>query len=846
MNRQKLFIEGIKVETTLSPLSRLLLTTALVAPMATFASAALAQTTPTDDILSEVVVTATKQADTVSRVPLSITAVSEQNLVEQGVKNAQDLSRVVPALTVTTSNTGNGATVAIRGIASTVGAQTTGVYLDDTPLQRRNGLGGVVGNGTIFPQIFDLERIEVLRGPQGTLYGGSSQGGTIRFITPQPSLTRFSGQARLELATTKNGDLTYEGGVAAGGPIVEDKLGFRASVWSKRVGGYLDHVSRLTGKTLAENTNSEDAFASRLAMTWAPTERLRITPAVYYSRNKFNDSDQFWEDVPQFTVAARTTAGYTHPAFTYGPYNFYGPYKTGDNCWIGDQFVNQVQDCSREPTRTSELLLPSLTLDYSFPTMDVKSVTSYIEDLNRGWSDFTYNELNSLQGGAQFVADLPFYQSTFLYQNKRTGITEELRFSSNAPESRLSWVGGLFFSNIRTNSFAWLVQPLLGEATRVILNQTVQQRYGAPLMPGGIGQIRDQNFTETEVAGFGEATFKVTDKLKLLAGVRVSRAEIKYRQLNYGAQNGFLDPTLTNGGLADGSQTESPVTPKAGISYQIDPGKMIYVNASKGFRIGGVNLPPPVPRCTSDLQALGIASTPGTYESDTVWNYEAGAKLRLFNKVQLNSSVFRIDWKNVQVNYNLPTCNHSYVVNSGSARSQGFDVQAQAKVVGGLSVSAQVGYTDAKYTSALTSPAPASALLILKGDRLPTPKWSLNLGAQYDFAFAGRYDAYVRADYQYASSYASTFGPGTSSYRPDQYIFPSADFVTMRAGVRMDRIELSVFANNLFNSTDVLSRTGGRSGCNNAACTAPRTVVPVYFDTTYRPRTIGATLQYRF
>ena len=824
-------------------LLRLFVTTALALPLAATAPAAWAQTD--NDLLGEVVITATKQADVVSRVPLSVTAVSEQALIEQGVKNVQDLSRVVPALAISTSNTANGATVAIRGISSTVGAQTTGVYLDDTPLQRRSGLGGVVGNGTIFPQIFDLQRIEVLRGPQGTLYGGSSQGGTIRFITPQPSLTKYSGQAKAEIATTKDGAMTYEAGVAAGGPIVQDKLGFRASVWGSRVGGYLDHVSRLTGKTLAEDANSERAFAGRLAVTWAPTERLRITPAVYYSRDKFNDTDQFWEDVPQFTVAARTTGTYTHPAYTYGPYK-YGPYKTGDNCWIGDNFVNSVTDCTRQPTRTSVLLLPSLTLDYSFDKMDVKSVTSYIDDVNRGWSDFTFNEINSLQGGAQFVFDLPLYQSTYLYQNKRTGITEELRFSSNNPESRLSWVGGVFFSNIRTNSYAWLVQPLLGEATRVLVGQTVQQRFGAPLLPGGIGQIRDQNFTETEVAGFGEATFKVTEKLKLLGGLRVSRSQIKYRQLNYGAQNGFLEPTLTNGGLADGSQTESPVTPKVGVSYQIDPGKMVYVNASKGFRIGGVNLPPPVPRCSSDLTALGIASTPSTYESDNVWNYEAGAKLRLFNKVQINSSVFRIDWKNVQVNYNLPTCNFSYVVNSGSARSQGFDLQANAKVVGGLSVSAQVGYTDAKYTTALTSPAPASALLILKGDRLPTPKWNVNLGAQYDFNFAGRYDAYIRADYQYASAYPSTFGPGTSAYRPDQYIFPSTDYVTMRAGVRMDRIELSVFANNLFNSTDLLSRVGGRSGCNNAACTAPRTVVPVYFDTTFRPRTIGATLQYKF
>src|ERR1700732_863558 len=178
-----------------------------------------------DSKLEEILVTATRQARLLSTVPISASAFSQKTLDAEGVKQIDDIALITPGVTFTRGNSGS-TNIAIRGISSQSGASTTGVYIDDTPVQSR-----VIGfsSTTVFPNIFDLERVEILRGPQGTLFGAGSEGGTVRFITPQPSLTTFTDYSRAELGFTEHGDPSFEAGVAAGGPIVEDKFGFRAS-----------------------------------------------------------------------------------------------------------------------------------------------------------------------------------------------------------------------------------------------------------------------------------------------------------------------------------------------------------------------------------------------------------------------------------------------------------------------------------------------------------------------------------------------------------------------------------------------------------------------------------------
>ncbi len=244
-----------------------------------------------DSLLSEVVITATRQVDTVSRVPLAVTAVTQRALDQQGVTQLTDLSRVVPSLQIT--NTGAGGSVgqfAIRGVSSTAGAAVTGVYLDDVSLTKRNQNNIAGLNGSPAPPLFDLERVEVLRGPQGTLFGGSSMGGTVRFITPAPSLTRTSGYVRAQTSQIKGGNLGYEGGIAVGGPIVEDKLGFRVSAFHRKQAGWVDAVDPHTRTVFAKNNNwlRQDVFRGQLL--WRPTEKLSILGSVYAAQEKQNDS----------------------------------------------------------------------------------------------------------------------------------------------------------------------------------------------------------------------------------------------------------------------------------------------------------------------------------------------------------------------------------------------------------------------------------------------------------------------------------------------------------------------------------------------------------------------------
>ena len=827
---------------------QLFLSTILTSLMATGAMAQTAAPEGGENLLGEVVITATRQADTVNRVPLSVTAVTQQGLDRQSVRSVVDLARTVPAVTIQTAN-GVGdrvPNIAVRGISSSIGSATTGIYIDDTPLQKRNAIG-LSGGGTPIPQLFDLERVEVLKGPQGTLYGGSSQGGTIRFITPTPSLTTYSGFARGEIATTKGGALTYEGGIAVGGPIIQDKIGFRASIVSRRSGGWIDHVDRFTGKTLEEDTNSRLQQSFRVAIAFQVTDRLRITPAIYGSKDDSRDSDFYWENIPAFSVPGRTGAnGFVQPTFNYGPYNMYGPGKTGLNCNVGDQFAGSVAQCVGKQPRGQSLFTPSLTLDYDFDNMTVKSITSYLNDRTKGIADYSYLEPGTPQGGGPFVANFPLYKSNPYYKNTRYGLVEELRFASKPDGSKLNWVAGLYYSNFRTHSPYYIVAPGFNDLQARITGSPLP----SALEPGGVSYHRDQRMWENDLAGFGEAGYMLTEKLKVIAGVRITRTQFRYEQNTAGALAGFLVPTIANGGLTQGDRTESPVTPKFGLQYQIDNRNMVYATAAKGFRSGGVNQPPPAARCAADLTSLGITSTPSTYASDTLWSYEAGAKVRVLGgRAQINTAAFYIDWKNVQSNFGLPTCGFGYTVNAGSAVSKGVDMQASVLVFEGLTASLQGAYTDAKYTQAVVGPAPRNTLFIANGDRLATPKWSLNLGLEYAFEVAGKFPAFVQANYQYSSSYQRSFGPGTGTYAPDTYMADATNFVTARAGVTVNHTEISAYVDNLFNSQDKLVESGGRGGCNiatGAACTTYAQYVYPFQGMTYRPRTFGLTATYRY
>jgi iron complex outermembrane recepter protein len=245
--------------------------------------------------LQEVVVTATRREESVEKVPISIAALNQQELTNYGIKSISDLAAMVPGLQFQANGYSlysNYTTVAIRGFNTVVGASTVGIYLDDAPLQgRMSPLGNV---GFIFPIVFDLDRVEVLRGPQGTLFGASSESGAIRFITNQPSLTQASGFTHSELAFTQDGAPSWEAGAAYGAPIINDELGFRVSAWVREDGGYVNRVDPITGQLWGTDANSDKKGVIKGALALEIGD-IRITPAVFYQFTDANNNAAFYD-----------------------------------------------------------------------------------------------------------------------------------------------------------------------------------------------------------------------------------------------------------------------------------------------------------------------------------------------------------------------------------------------------------------------------------------------------------------------------------------------------------------------------------------------------------------------
>jgi iron complex outermembrane receptor protein len=888
-----------------SAIQRLLITTALGglmwAPQA-FAQQADSQSTGSNvGLLGEVVVTATRQSDTVNHVALAVTAVTQKALDQSGVQNLQDLARTVPSVTFRRNGAEGNPNISIRGVASQLGAPTTGVYLDDTPLQKRDNPGSASGNGTPFPQIFDLERVEILRGPQGTLYGGSAEGGAIRFITPQPSLTKLSAYGKTEVSSTEGGGVSWDAGLAVGGPIIQDKLGFRASVFDRHSAGWIDEVSIYDSHVVKPDVNWGDTKTARIALAWQATDRLKITPSFYYSDDKVNAQDIFWNNIPQFKLNSGTFLNSgtingvkfsfpstSFPGGTFGPYTQFGPGKTGNATYYDAAHNAGEVDSPRDQT----LALGTVTLDYAFEHMAVRSITSIENDRSIGYSgglqgirttglptatnaNFVDANGKPVVGGTGpttfIIPGIPYEWQNFNFLNTQHGITQELRFSSSDPGDRFTWVSGIYFSSSAQHQFTTapsnedqVAIQLRGVDEAWFLGQT-----NLADIPGNTSE-RNLYVTDTEMAAFGEANYMIIPNLKATVGLRVTRSEITFDQATSGSVQGAplgfvgtvpgnvqpytnlacgINPVACNSipgfhvfpnqpgdqiaTTFHGQETENPVTPKFALSYQATPRALFYASATQGFRAGGLNQPVPVQTCQQDLTALGLTSTPLTYNSDSVWSYEGGAKLGLFDgHAQLNSSVFYINWKNPQLQDRL-RCGQNFIVNAGEAASQGFDTQGQARV-GPFTFDASVSYTDAHYSKAFAITGAAGPIVIVnKGDNLGAPNWQANVGAQYNLTIADKLRSYVRVDYQYTGKFMRTPGFGASGY--DAAIVNGAPtrFMTARAGVSMDGWDVNLYGNNILNSKDM---TFAAHSSNS----------PLITGATFRPREIGLQATYRY
>jgi len=753
-----------------------------------------------DARLEEVVVTATRQARLLSTVPISASAFSRKDMDNEGVNQIDDIALMTPGVTFTRGNSGT-TQIAIRGISSDSGASTTGVYIDDTPVQSR-----VIGfsSTTIFPNVFDLERIEILRGPQGTLFGAGSEGGTVRFITPPPSLTEYTDYTRGELGFTEYGDPSFEARAAIGGPLAENSIGFRLSLSYRRDGGYTDRADRFGGGLIAKDDDWQNSFNARFALALQPVDHLLITPSLYYQYLYINDSQTYWEYLSnpsrgQFNNGAPVTAPFQ--AISY---------------------------------------LPALNVNYTTDDFTVTSNTSYYEQDNRNNRDLSAlipNDLGVEISPTHPVPGDPNYASQDLFITSQKAFTQEIRIQSNKFDSRFTWVAGLFYQHEHQSSdqyvpdtpasFNQLVEAALGEST--------EQAFGMGLADGVYSYRSLIDSLDKQLAGFGEVNLKVVGGLTLTAGLRVERSTFSFTNRSDGPFNGGLT-------VMRGTESETPVIPKYGISYQINADNLVYATAAKGFRTGGANAAIPA-RCDADLAELGYVTAPDSYKSDSVWSYEIGSKNRLLDgRLRLESSIFNIKWSEIQQQVTLGTgCGLNFVANLGKATSRGFDFQGEYLATDHLKAGLALGYNHAAFDESLLSPPdPVTGnrpVLVRAGDSLGVNPWTVAMSLQYDFIFDG-HKGYLRADDQFASRQSTPTpaeDPGNQTYASGLVQLPQTNLLALRLGTRfINGVDLSLFVKNVLDAHPLLSRN--QTGSN---------LDLIYADRTFRPRTIGVTITSR-
>jgi len=785
--------------------------------------------------LQEVVVTATRREQSLSKVPISVSALTQEGLDDRGIKDFSEVARFTPGVNFDSSGTNN---ISIRGISGTGGAGTTGIYLDDTPIQMR---ALAFNPDEALPKSFDIARVEVLRGPQGTLFGSGSEGGTVRYITTQPSLTSNSIYSRAELATTEGGTPSYEAGFAVGGPLVEGSVGVRLTLWYRHDGGWIDDINPVTLASTERNANYVDNYLGRLAFLWAPNANWQVTPAIYYQDSKRNDINNYW---PLYSNPSNNDFVNANPSQRHVPDKFY---------------------------------LTSLKITGDLGSAQFISNTSYYDRTNQDGYEGTIYNLGFYQlyaflppypTGAQYPLidgtgiHLPTgaldYVSPSTVDNGQINITQEFRLQSSDPNARLVWTTGLFFSENRQSYLEQIHDPLLSELQNALIGDpNIVDVFGVGYDPA---YPTDSYFLQThakdeQYALFGELTYGLTEQLKLTAGARFSKNKYSFDTFTGGPQ--LFGPSTTG----SGDNSENSFTPKVSLQYQIDPNNMLYTTYAKGYRPGGANNPLPFAACQQDFFNFGIANAPNTYKSDTVDSFEVGTKNNINNRVRIAGSIYYIKWNDIQQVVIPPICQISFIDNLGAAVSKGIDLQLDASLTDSLTLELAAGYTDARYTqdSRLSPACPAGTApdgtcsltpVVADGNAIvsqssetgggqPTAPVTVSAGLEYRFNLM-QHDSFVRFDYEYqgrAKWASAAQDPNTLQFDPNSYVLPGTSFMSLRGGMQFGPWSVAAFCDNLANVHPVTDYNWSiNPGDGNSRLERQYT---------FRPRTIGVTLIFR-
>ena len=751
-------------------------TYSIAAATAVFSTASFAQagldsaTTPAaqSDQIEIVRMTAQKRREDPAKIAMSISAVSGEQLQKQHVMDVTDLTRIVPNISFTAASGNGGAgpgtsNVEIRGISSAAGAATVGVYLGDVSIT----VGNVYTMGNVEPKFFDIERVEVLRGPQATLYGASSMGGTIKFVPNEPDMKTREFNTYTEFSKLKGGSTGYSANIVGNFPLA-DNMALRIGVQAQRAGGFIDQVNG-AGTVIAENINQVYDQEFRAALKWKPTPALTITPSLYMQRVDARDISAFNLELPNY----------------------------------------QAQKQVREPSKDT-LLSPSVSVNWDLGKADLTSATSYFErTFDRTQNGSAYNSyslstfLTSTDDGGtappaliDAVAGLP---SAVYLNNHVRQLSQELRLASKPYDAAVSpwtWLGCVYFSTQHTN----IVEndPVFGlNATFASFGLSAEDPNILPdsypgAFPGDNVFSGAFHYREKQSSIFGELNYYFSPALHATVGARYLRGTTTLDQKN----------ALYLAGAGSNSKTtleSKAFTPKFAMTWEVSPTNTLYTSVAKGFRLGGSNVFVPPTTCGPDLAANGLEKGPATYEPDSLWSYEAGSKSRFMNnRVSFNAAAFYVKWTNIQQGVYLPTCAYTYNANAGEATSRGIEFEFKAKPMTGLTLSATGGYVKAELSN--NKGIENGIVGAVEGARIQgVPKYNGAINAQYNFSAFGDKSAFVMGGMQWVGSSKGSLDPDQTDHNRPSY--HTADF---SAGMALDRYDVSIFVKNAFDTDTVI------------------------------------------
>jgi iron complex outermembrane recepter protein len=758
--------------------------------------------------VEEIIVTAQKRSESQQSVPFSLSVVSEATLQERGDQDFKDFARSVPSLSFIDLGPGQ-SQLSIRGINTglvarddTARKETVGVYLNEVP----------VSIALFNPDLdtYDVARVEVLRGPQGTLYGAGSLSGTVRMLTNQPDVREPQGSVYTLVSSTRDGGTNYAAKGAVNLPLVTNVLAARLVGYDDYNDGYIDDIG--LGRS---NVNDAKKYGGRVSIKYTPNEQLMLLPMVIYQR--INTGGFPLDDRQSILGTSSDPAALAAlPAvLTRTP----DPLTPGQTL-IGNPVGGTYEQYRQRPEGLGDTFkVYSLEADYQLGWASLTSSSSYLDRDLEARRDFTYF-MNSVFG-AGFNYSLP--ASELLDQTGLATFSQELRLASTAP-GRFRWITGAFY------------QHEARHYTQSIFSPGFQSLTGIPADLAGLGTdvlyVGQFDLRLRQTALFGEGTWNLTDKLALTGGLRWYDYSQSRDSLLQGLFNNLQTTAQTTSTSAHG------FNPKYLLAYAVTEDALLSLQASRGFRLGGPS--DPVPGiCAADAAAAGISS--GQFQPETLWNYELGLKTAWADRrLIVNGDVFDIEYSNLQLNRRLP-CSFTVTTNGGKARSRGVELEVSGRAATHLDITLGTAYTDAKILTTVPS------LNAAADDRLPlAPRVTLSAAAHYTLPLRSGWSAYLDVSNQYIGSVIAYFNsllPGSPPIDAQSNQVGGYNLLNLRIGAQNPRFEAVLFATNLLDRRADILIDRERVGFITAGAIGQDARVGAVRN---QPRTLGVELKARF